>query len=78
MNLNNEERMISLEELGKRMSISRSTLYRHRQKNIFPFNKAIKLGRRVLIPESAFLEWARSSQSNTKILEENSDDQISE
>jgi predicted DNA-binding transcriptional regulator AlpA len=73
-----EEKMISFEELGRRMSISKSTLYRHRLKDIPPFNKAIKLGRRVLFPESAFIEWARCPQPNPKILRESCNEHISE
>jgi predicted DNA-binding transcriptional regulator AlpA len=73
-----EERMLSLEELRRRMSISKSTLYRLRLKDIPPFNKAIKLGRRVLFPESAFIEWARCPQPNQKILRESCNEHLSE
>ena len=58
--------MISIDELVRRMSISKSTLYLYRRENKPPFDKAIKIGRRVLLAESVFIEWARCLQPNTK------------
>jgi len=63
-------KMLSLTDLQVQLGISQSTLFRLRRRNEPPLDKAIKLGKRILIPESALNEWvSRNTQHNEDLNE---------
>jgi len=60
------EKLLSLREVQENMGVSYSTLYRLRRKKLPPFDREIRLSRRVLLPESVFNAYVLSTSALPK------------
>jgi len=54
------EKMITLNEIRHHTGLSSATIARHLRNRQPPFDAAIKIGRRVLVPQSSYQNWALS------------------
>jgi excisionase family DNA binding protein len=60
---NAEPLLLTLNEAARRARISRTSLYRMRDAGLGP--RETRLGRRVLVTETALCEWIEQRQSRT-------------
>lgn len=56
---------LTVEEVGKRLGISRATAYKLVERPDFP---TLRIGRRIVIPVDGLNEWVRTNTQNQEVV----------